>query len=460
MKKTRKMLTWMLLAAMPLTGAAAQAEALDCAAQPVEIENFERYSSYQYDEASGKWSVRANEADGLMDRLWTYGESNATPLCAFDIEVEGNALTGVWTPVLRFYYVDGRDIGARAVSVLVDGVRYDFAASSVETKYDGQNAEVVSAPLTKDALTAVKAMITGEKVAVRLIGDRIYTAELDRETTNTRRRIEAAALDGLEAGLALLEELGIAEYGLWDLGAAMWEQEYGFSPAFQRCEVEQTLREVSVTDDFGMVIRNDQNKAAKAAQEILIESGFMSGSATSTFGENSTRATIRAQRYLGLIETGCMDAQLERALQTAAPEKSAAEVEWTDLGGVAEVSLNRYWFADGVSAVNAPQSAQTVFNSDNVMLAADGLIRNISADELRLYTQLSARVIYGEMCAYEATVVCECSGGTALDVSLLPMGQARLIVYAEIPAQLAQDDQAAWCIELSANGSQIDYVLQ
>lgn len=462
MKRLGKVLVWVLLAAMVLTGTAC-AEAIGCAAAPLEIQRFENYPSYALDGVSGKWSVRANPADALLDRFWTYIHANSAALCAFTLEAEGSALTGVWSPVLRFYYNNGsRLINADAVSVLVDGVRYDFAASSAEVvSAQGDKAECISVPLNAESLGVVSAMLEGEEVQVRLFGDTVYTAELDMETTVSRRRIEAASVSGLEAAMALLNEIGVNEYALWDLSAAAWKSEHGFAPAFSKNEVVKMLGDVEIADDFGMVVRGAQTRAVKPAQEALIAAGFMSGSTTGTFGDASTAAAKRAQKFLGMIETGCMDAQLEQALLGGRTLESHERVyEWTQLGDSVEIELDRYWFADGVSAQNAPRNVQSVFNGDNTLLAADGMVRNISAGELRLFTGLEAKVVYGGKYEFEATVLCESDEGSALDMTMLPMAQARLVLYAEIPAYLAQDNGAQWTVVLSAGDAGIEYELQ
>lgn len=460
MNHTKKLIAWLLMAAMPATAAAAETVALPCAAEPVEAVVLERYPSYALDSETGLWSVRANPADALLDRFWSYAEVNSTALCAFSLELEGDVSTGIGSPVLQFYYSGSRRLSATAVSILADGVRYDFAAASREIARDGDTAELVSAPLTEEALSAVNAMMAAEEVSVRLIGERTYTAELDRDAAGTRTRIEAASLNGLEAGLALLDDAGLNEYDLWDLSAAAWESRYGFAPAFEAAPVVKEVGGESVSDDFGMVEYGDQTRAAKAAQQALIDAGFMSGSATSTFGENSVSAARRAQHWLGRIETGCMDAQLERALIEGVANEAAVEPEWQTLGGAAQLCLNRWWFAGGVSASNAPGNVQSAVNADNLLLIADGMIRNISADELRLFTQATARVVLNGSTGYEATLLCECDDGSRLDMTMLPMAQARLVVYAETPGWLAQDESAAWSLELTIGGETIEYELQ
>ncbi len=139
------------------------------------------------------------------------------------------------------------------------------------------------------------------------------------------------------------------------------------------------------------------------------------------------------------------------------PEK---EYDCLQLGSVAQVPVEPFWFADAVSASANPEAMRSVANKDNVLLAADGLIRNLSAEEMHLFMQLKAKVVYNDAYAYEAELVCECSGGTGLDVRLLPLGEARLVVYAEIPAQLAADAEAQWNIVLEADGEQLVIALQ
>lgn len=460
MKNMKKTLAWLILATMPMTGAAAETFALNRAAAPIESQAFERYPSWTCSDETGKWTVRANPADALLDRFWSYAADNSASVCVFSVEIEGNSRTGIWTPVLRFYYSGSRKLETSAVCILVDGIRYDFAAQSETVTHDRDTAEMISVPLTSDALEAVKAMLAADEVSVRLIGARTYTTELDLDATNTRTRIEAASLNTLTAAISLLNEAGISEYALWDLSAAAWKSEYGFTPAYASSAVVKKIGDISLTDDFGMVEYGDQTKAVKVAQQALIDAGFMSGSTASTFGNNSVNAAKRAQKFLGMIETGCMDAQLENALINGLPTETTVERQWQSAGDAVQLSLDRWWFADGVSAANAPDSVQIVYNADNVFLAADGMIRNISDADLKLFTGLKARVIYNDSASYDATVVCESGEGTALDVSMLPMAQSRIVVYAEVPGWLASQSDASWRIELTCGGETVEYTLQ
>lgn len=457
MKLTRMILCWLLVTILSLSSAMAQT--VERAAQPVDASQFAHYPSFALEE--GRWSVNAIQADALLDRFWTAGSRMQVEMCAFHVALEGNAQTGVWTPVLRFYYIDGpKAINARAVSLLADGVRYDLAASSVTVSRDRTSAELITAPLTAEAADALQALAGAQSISVRLLGDAVYTTALNPASETERGQIEAASAAGLAAGFALLEEAGLSAYGLWDLSAQAWESEHGYRPAFACGEVVTTLRGEAVTDAFGMVMTNARGRAAQAARTILTESGFLNERSDTIFTQNASEAAARAQRYLGLIETGCVDAQLEQALAAGRQTVTSAAPQLQALGSTAGVALDRYWFARAVSASAAAQSQYTVHNSDNVFLAADGCIRNLSSRQLHLFMQVQASVICNDTYAFAAEVVCEGSEGAALDTLMLPLAQARVIVYAEVPAYLAQDPEARWTIALTADGQTLEFDLQ
>jgi len=153
MKKILRMVLCLLMCAAMMS--AACAEGVELAAKLMEMEQFAHYPSFVQDEETGKWSVQTYQADALADRFWNYGIKNSSRIVVFHLAAEGDAHTGVWTPVLRFYHMDGETIGARAVSMLVDGVRYDLAASSAEVKNGRYSAECITVPLTAEAMPLV-----------------------------------------------------------------------------------------------------------------------------------------------------------------------------------------------------------------------------------------------------------------------------------------------------------------
>ena len=66
---------------------------------------------------------------------------------------------------------------------------------------------------------------------------------------------------------------------------------------------------------------------------------------------------------------------------------------------------------------------------------------------------MTAALKWGEY-EYECTLVCETNDGMTLASSLLPMGEARLLVYAEIPECVA--DEGEWTLELTAGETTIE----
>ena len=428
------------------------------AAQLTEMGRFAHYPSYALDDETGRWQVNAYQADALVDRFWQFGIKNSSRVVVFHLAAEGDVHTGVWTPVLRFYHMDGEDIHARAVSLMADGERIDLAASSAEVHNGRYSAECITAPLDEQAVQFVSRVLEAETVVVRLMGEELHTVTLNPSSASAREMLEAESLHQLDSGLALLKELGADEYALWDLSAAAWKKAHGYAPASNTASAETALADVR--DVMGMIVPDSSGTAVLAAQEALAEHGFLSGTPARTFDGNAVNAVLRAQHYLGRVPTGCYDAALQEALSAPEAVQEHASAELCALGDAAEIALERFWFADAVGASAAAEGQRSVVNADNVFLAADGLIRNLSPEILHLFVQLEASVVCNGRYAYEAELACESSGGTALDVRLLPLAQARLVVYAEIPAQLAMDGQAQWSIVFTHGSETLSFDLQ
>ncbi len=459
-----------LLLLLPGLALAEPAGTISQAACPYNTDQFSRYSAYSRDEDSGKWTVHAFPADALMDQFWAYGESTAAALSVFHLELEGNAHTGVMMPVFRFYYLHGKKaMDASAVSFLIDGVRYDLAcASTGKMKHGRLTAEVISAPLTQAAMGLPEALISGKSISVRLMGEEIYTIELDKDAASGRKAVQSSSLDALSADIQLLNDADMNAYALWDLSAAAWEAEYGFSPAFASQPVSGVLCGESITDAFGMLLPDTDSKASRAAQELLIRHGFLYGSTEPVFRESAVSAVRRAQQYCGLIVNGCMDETLEAALGRAFPASGEAESTPADekneeainsLGHSLRITLSRYWFAAGASAASGAD-LRPAAGSDHLLLIADGLIQNTATEPMYLFMQPKATVVYNDAYTYEAVLLCERDDGSRLDTMLLPLDQTRLILYAEIPAHLAAAPAGQWKIVISMDGETAEYSLE
>lgn len=155
MKLMRMILCWLLLTILSLSSAMAQT--VERAARPTDVSQFAHYPSFVQE--GSHWSVQPVQADALLDRFWIAGSKMQVAMSVFHAALEGNTQTGVWTPVLRFYYHDSsRKLNAHAVSLLADGVRYDLAASTRLVARNRQTLEIVTAPLTQEAVQALAAL--------------------------------------------------------------------------------------------------------------------------------------------------------------------------------------------------------------------------------------------------------------------------------------------------------------
>ena len=440
--------------------ASALGETLPCAGSFIDRKALQRYPSYT-ENSNGRWTVRSNGADALLERFWDEKSAYTQAFLVFTLEAEGHVETGVWQPVLRVYYsYSNKPLNVSAVSILVDGVRYDLSACSQTVEQGKTKAEMISAPLTGEAMEILKAMQEGKKISLRLFGNSVYTADLDFASTQGRKKLEAASVAALADAAALLRQAGMDRYDLWDRSAAAWEAAYGFVPLYQKSLVNAQLGENKIDDAFGMIREEERSDAAYLLQQALLDNGFYSGTPGKTFTDTACAAVRRAQKYLGLVETGCGDALLWERLNAKEEEKEEEVPVFSVLEGKAGIALERYWFAPGVAAPLGINSARTAGNSDHMLLAADGWIRNLSQKELRLFMDLDARVIYEDGYAFEATVLCERDGRSGLDISMLPMAQAQMVLYAEIPAYLAQETNASWRIEIAAGDELITFELE
>ena len=456
MKNVVKAFLCMLLCLMNLTCA----YGAECAGKLLDHKNLEHYPSYVCDQETGKWSVQPYQADALMDRFWDYGMRSSQRMVVFHLAAEGNARTGVWTPVMHFYHIDGGMIRARAVSILVDGQRFDLAASSKSVVHKQHTAECITVPLNEQGVQVAAAMAQAENVVIRLLGEEDYTLTVDRKNKSERYAVESAALGVMASGMELLNELGVNSYDLWDLSAQAWEKEYGYLPAVTEGSVTDVLCEKRLTDKLGMVLPDAAGEAAVAAQEKLIEYGFLNGTAYWKMTDEAEEAVLRAQQYLGRVPTGCADAALLDALAEGRKAETKKSPAMQSVGEDAELCVERYWFASGVSASASAESLRTTANADNVFLIADGFLRNLSVQELHLFMQMEANMVYNGKYAYEAELAVETSGGTELDTRLLPMAQARMLAYAEIPAALAADEAAQWSVVFELDGESLTIELK
>ena len=353
----------------------------------------------------------------------------------FYLALSGDRAEGVVQPELVFCYAGPRTLNADTACLVVDRTRYDFKTTHETAAIGRATVEIMRAPLDATGIRAMRQLYVAREVHVRLLGDYSYAFDpVERDTyASTRQQVEASSLKGVSAMLTELDGLGIAGYDLWDLNAARWERLYGFRP---RMETRALGREL---------------------QELLMEKGYMQGRPDGSFGDGTDRAVRAARRYWGMMECGVADRALIDALSGGAAAEKAEAPETgalTPLGGVCEAGLSRCWFAGAFSSEKGDTRAAV--NADDTLFIAEGRVLNTSSEELTFYRQLSAALSLGEV-SYPCTLVCETDAGARFDTALLPLGEARLMIYAEIPARIA--GAGDWTLTLSAGGETLTYTV-
>ena len=445
-----------LLLALTLLFDVACAEELRLAASPVNLTPLERYAAWT--EEGSAWRVYSNETVAALNQL---GGELGNSVGYFYLALSGDRAEGVVQPELVFCYAGPRTLNADTACLVVDRTRYDFKTTHETAAIGRATVEIMRAPLDATGIRAMRQLYVAREVHVRLLGDYSYAFDpVERDTyASTRQQVEASSLKGVSAMLTELDGLGIAGYDLWDLNAARWERLYGFRPQVETRALGREAADASIalSNDFEMLAREDNGQAVRRLQELLMEKGYMQGRPDGSFGDGTDRAVRAARRYWGMMECGVADRALIDALSGGAAVEKAEAPETgalTPLGGVCEAGLSRCWFAGAFSSEKGDTRAAV--NADDTLFIAEGRVLNTSSEELTFYRQLSAALSLGEV-SYPCTLVCETDAGAQFDTALLPLGEARLMIYAEIPARIA--GAGDWTLTLSAGGETLTYTV-
>ena len=83
-----------------------------------------------------------------------------------------------------------------------------------------------------------------------------------------------------------------------------------------------------------------------------------------------------------------------------------------------------------------------------MLILADGVIQNQSAEALSLSWDVSATCTYEGQWSFPANVYCEKNGGESFAGTLGILARARLVVACEVPAYLL-DEGGAWMLTLN-----------
>ncbi len=415
-------------------------------------DRLERYASFERE--GTVWSVRSNQSEAALYRMTLSTAPHNGYIC-FGLELTGDEEIGLIVPELVFYYDGQAALNASAVSLAVDGVRYDFAVFSEKFQNGAKTVERLSAPLNEQGLSMLRAVVQAGRADVLLVGDAVVELEAVRRESylNTRDELAGRSLESI-AGM-LSEWEAAASVGMWDLNEAWWARLHDMEPQMQAGAVgnEALAKEMGLTAPMYMLGRGSWGESVRKLQSLLIENGYLQGKVDGMYGDNTVRAVSAAQRWLGRMVTGCADEVLIELLQSGnvyglmeEAEEQPADIRTAQ--GVCELSVNRYWFADAVESVGGDR--RSVLDRDDTMIVYDGTIKNLSKSNLDFYWQISAVVRCGEY-EYPCVTACERNAGLSLSSTLPPLGEARLLIYAEIPDTVAGQD--GWTLEVSAGDS-------
>ncbi|MEG2135689.1 MAG: peptidoglycan-binding protein [Clostridia bacterium] len=474
---------------------------------------FERTPGYAFDAESGAWRVAAGAADALMEEL---SRTNVARACLMRLEYQGNAATGLIQPVLVWDVV-GEALNADAVSILLDGVRYDVQVLREAEKLGERKVERLTAPLTREGMALLAALGQADVVKLRFHGKKTYTTEIDLNYagSDAKKKLEA----GARHCLTLQGAPDLSDYALWDLNAAAWQAAHAFAPCIQRTPFPGKLSD--------MVSPGTSGSRVRALEKALISAGYLAGSADATYTTRTRDAIKRAQKALGRIESGSGDAALLAQLtqgahdsestdgsgraqgsesadgsgraqgnesadgsgraqgsESADGSESARGSENTDGSGCvqgsentrgsentdgsgraralcalpgASISIDRYWFARRVmpSVPTDPDAGYALANSDNLLMVCEGLLENTGEAVLQPDWAIEATLTLSGR-AYPCKLLIEKDGGTAFGDALLPLGTSRLLVASEIPKAAAGQ---AGMLTLEIAGAQAAFAL-
>lgn len=432
--------------------------AMDNSAVETDWDALERYASFE--ELETVWTVRSNQAEAALNRMGSEAVPYNGAAC-FGLELTGDSETGIVVPVLAFYYVGGTGLDADVVSIAVNGKRYDIAVYGEDVVRGKNKIERMTAPMDEGGLKMIEEIMAAEELVIELKGEKTFTIEPEKKDKyqSSREELAARSLDALDVMLGEFKAMG--EYDLWDLNEIWWERTRGAEPMIQVTGLPANEEEVAdlaveLEEPMYTVSRGDQGQAVKDLQKLLIENGYLQGTADGGFGAGVENAVVAAQTYLGLMPTGAADETLVRMLSGLATPKMieeapAAAAEATTVEGLCEVAVTRMWFADAVESEGGERRSAS--DADNTLAIYEGTIKNISLDELDFYWQLTATLSCGEY-EYDCVMVCETNGGESFATALLPLGEARLVVYAEIPEGVAGEGE--WKLTLNAGETAIE----
>lgn len=415
---------------------------------------FERYASFSISE-DGSWTARNTDAARMLagagaGSVKASMNSGAALLIP---SVRGDAERSYAEVVLHVYVFRNSPVNVQGISIVAGGARYDIVTGAESEKIGYYACERIDIPLDKTGLEMLKSISEYGLSLYVYGGGKHFMAEITADE-------ELAAVRSL---LAELPEAYAEGYGLWNENAARWNAD--------RKQIRQVMiggggeydaMLIAPFDIMDISVRDN----VVFLQGMLTECGFYAGQQDGKYGDSTESAVIAAQRYYGLGETGIPDRRLLGCLSGAdiAREAPAAEDNGLTDCGILQIGIDGHWFASRVTPVAGIQTGSDIspLSGGNTLLVAGGTIVNTNSEELQLPIVMEARLVLDGKYIYPCTVCCEKTGMPYYGTSLIPLEEARLIIYAETPpaAMEIADKTLIITIHAGAEETALEYELK
>ncbi len=443
---------------MLLIASAALGESIPRADDGINVDALTRYDSWT-EERNGDFTVSGDEAS-LLERAYREraDKNGLSDALMFEMVLEGNTQTGVSYPVLKVLYTGRTAANPRALLITLDDTTCVFPLNAEARS--GTRVETGVCYLTGEALSFLSRLYESREASVCLLGD----GQLIVEAKTRDGYYPSAAAEFAAESLRALSLPGGAPdftaYGLEDLARQAFAARHGNA---RMPELRQKGASGSVTTDavFGLIGAGAAQNAIRDTQALLAARGFLKNGTGKVINDDMRAAVLRAQKRYGLLETGYADARLLDILSGAAAEPVDADAAeayaYTQTSEKARFALNRWWTASGVDTTQTG-SLKTAADADNVLILADGVIQNRSAEALSLSWDVSATCTYEGQWSFPANVYCEKNGGESFAGTLGILARARLVVACEVPAYLL-DEGGAWTLTLNLGKESFAYEL-
>ncbi len=441
-----------------LITSSALGESIPRADDGINVDALTRYDSWT-EERNGDFTVSGDEAS-LLERAYREraDKNGLSDALMFEMALEGNTQTGVSYPVLKALYTGRTAANPRALLITLDDTTCVFPLNAEARS--GTRVETGVCYLTGEALSFLSRLYESREASVCLLGD----GQLIVEAKTRDGYYPSAAAEFAAESLRALSLPGGAPdftaYGLEDLARQAFAARHGNA---RMPELRQKGASGSVTTDavFGLIGAGAAQNAIRDTQALLAARGFLKNGTGKVINDDMRAAVLRAQKRYGLLETGYADARLLDILSGAAAEPVDADAAeayaYTQTSEKARFALNRWWTASGVDTTQTG-SLKTAADADNVLILADGVIQNRSAEALSLSWDVSATCTYEGQWSFPANVYCEKNGGESFAGTLGILARARLVVACEVPAYLL-DEGGAWTLTLNLGKESFAYEL-